>query len=335
MKRKLKFYWVDDDSSRQSRINSINNYRVKGGVPRANVSFIEAAGKKLDEIINEILRLPEPDLLLIDHFLNLRYQTGSPGISKGSTVAQIIRASWPSCPVIGITAAEKRSLIKWQGESVYDALYVVDSLRKNYSALFIAAYYFNVLKRSKPKNKEEIVRLLGVPDDDKQQLLSIMPDFLLQSDIGQVHRIFAWIKFELMDRAGFLLNKLWVATMLGIKEESMYKVERLFQSAVYKGLFSDSEDVRWWSSKVKRLLFAKVTAPQSRSTWELGHKLPRINSRDFSRCYKCEEKYPEIVAFTDKKRSTLKPMHLKCTYSDPSDKRKLYFQEYRIMKRGK
>lgn len=330
MTKRMEFYWIDDEVARQKRVNSINGFKMQGSIPRANVKFFDASNKEFNTLLNETQQAGEPSLILVDHFLRLKGTKGTPEIAKGTTFAQAIKNKWPSCPIVGVTAAVKRPRIKWQGENAYDELFEVDSLRDNYSSLFIIAHYFNLLVKEKPRNKEEISRLLVAPQDDKQQLLSIMPDFSLSTDIGQTHYIFNWVK-KLIDKPGFLLDKLWVATILGIKETSLDKVIRIFEPARYRGLFSNPIIPRWWSSQIKKILYQKISATTLKPTWELGHKLRGVASRDLAKCYKCDGKFPEVVAFTDRSHKTPKPMHLKCTYVDPSDKRELYFYEKRIM----
>lgn len=330
MRKKLIIYWVDDDLNRKRRVNSINQYKLLG-IPRASVKFIDASNKKFSDLINEIIKEGEPDLLLIDHFLDLIDNDSAEGISKGSTIAQIIKVSWPSCPIVGVTGAEKKSRINWRGKSIYDDLFEVDSLRNEYSALFIIAYYYKLLSVKKPRDKKGILALVDPPEDDIEQLLSIMPDFSIRKDLSQISSVYKWIRFKLMDNPGFLLERIWVATALGIKETSFHKVEKLFKLAEYKGIFSNPDKPKWWSSRIKKILYQKVKDESLKMTWELGHRLPNVVSRDHVKCYCCEEKYPEIVAFTDTTYEKAEPMHLRCTYDDPADKKKLYFYERRVM----
>lgn len=327
MSKKMKFIWIDDEAKRINRVDSIERYKVPS-IPMTKVDFVNATGRQIEEVIKDILNKEEPDLLIIDHFLDhgIKKSMGV-DISKGSAVAQIIREKWSSCPIIGITAAKKRPRIDWQRELAYDELYEFDSLTKHYSSLFVIAYYFKILLKKKPKNKDEVIELLKPPPDDTKQLFAVTPEFSLK----MVSKISRWVRHTLLNKPGFLYNKLWTATFLGIKENSFDKVSRIFEDAKYKGIFADPENPKWWPTKIREILYKKIKATNLKFSWELGHKLPRITSKDYSKCYVCSKEFPEIVGYTDETYIAQKPMHLRCTDSDPNEKKDLYFKERRIM----
>jgi hypothetical protein len=135
-----------------------------------------------------------------------------------------------------------------------------------------------------------------------------------------------------MSRAGFLYDKLWSATALGLNETGFDKVVDDFDSAKYKGVFYRDNDPRWWTSHLMSSLY-KICKPQSGElSWQVGRRLPSIKTQDYSRCYVCNNEFPETVAYLDSASSERRPMHLGCTVLHPRYKRELYFEDVRMLR---
>jgi hypothetical protein len=172
------------------------------------------------------------------------------------------------------------------------------------------------------------------PKEDRDRLKKIMPHELKSklNDPGFAYLLFKWIKFKFMERPGFLLDRLWTATILGIKEKSFSKVESLFEKAKYSGIFSGASNEVWWQSKTKKMLFETLSDQPEMLPWRLGHKLTGLTSEDIPLCHACRGKFPEIVAFTDETGKTSRPMHIKCTELHKDYESSLYFEDIRVMK---
>lgn len=136
-----------------------------------------------------------------------------------------------------------------------------------------------------------------------------------------------------IQKPGFLYDRLWTATTLGIKNESFKKVETLFEKARYKGIFSMQGDLktqRWWQSIIKKTLFSEVLDSDEVLPWNLGYKLRGLIKNDRSRCHSCGKENPEIVGYTDEDAKTAVPLHIGCSMPHPRFESSLYFEEIRM-----
>lgn len=134
-----------------------------------------------------------------------------------------------------------------------------------------------------------------------------------------------------MSRPGFLFDSLWIATLLGIKETSFHKVEKLFKSTLYTGIFSIESNPRWWKASVLAILSVKVK--ERGLSQEKGRKLDGIRRSDYSQCFVEPTEIPDTVAFEDETISSNRhPMSLKNTIPHPLYTDMLFFEQIRMMK---
>lgn len=326
MSNKLNIFWIDDDSSRKKESESLGN-RVK-----ANVDFISVEKQVLLDELNKILSKQMPDLILMDHRLN---DVKGSGIEAGSIAAEILREKWQDCPIVCITAVPLKD-IDLHKQSIYEAVFEIEKISEYDSTLLSIARSFQELQKKRPQDKDDFIGILKAPEDDRVRLESILPRELKNKEDYQdkslLLNISRWVRHTLTAKPGFLYDSLWTATLLGIKEESFKKVEKIFEDAKYNGIFADESNERWWQSKLKEILFSQFPDSDSVYPWELGRKLPGIQESDFSKCYKSGEEYPETVAYTDEKAKTREPMRLRYTVPHPNFEKLLFFEEIRMMK---
>jgi CheY-like chemotaxis protein len=297
-----------------------------------NVEFINVEDQLLSAKLVEILSREEPDLILMDHSL---HNVKDCSFNTGSTAAEVIREKWPECPIVCITAIELKD-IDLHKQSIYEDIFKFDTISSYDSRLVSIAESFRELKKNRPKNIDDFVEFLSVPEDDNLGLKSIIPKELKDKDAYEdkslLLTIYRWIRHILIEKPGFLYDKLWTATLLGIKEESFKKVEHIFEKAKYNGIFSDQRNERWWQSKVKEILYAELPDSDCVYPWELGHMLPGINEDDYSKCYYSGEDFPETVAYTGEDAKERAPMRLCYTVPHPNFESLLFFEEIRMMK---
>jgi len=174
--------------------------------------------------------------------------------------------------------------------------------------------------------------LLSPPDDEKNRLIDAFPESLkkLSLDASAASTFYHWVR-HLRDRAGFLYDELWAATIIGLNEGGFAKVRDLFEEAKYTGIFYLENDPTWWSSSLIDLLYKNVKPETEQFTWHLGRKLSDFGDEDFSVCFKCEKPFPETVAYLDRESSERYAMHLECTVLHPSYKKELFFEDVRMM----
>ena len=135
-----------------------------------------------------------------------------------------------------------------------------------------------------------------------------------------------------MKRPGFLYDREWTANLLGLSPKGFAKIEGLFVSAKYSGVFSQAADPRWWTLTVKEILFQTVRDAKTNLTWVVGQTLPGLERSDYSVCYVCKQPHPEILGYIDTSSEDRRPMHIRCTIPDPRFQSLLYYDDLRVMK---
>ncbi len=334
MSEKLNFIWIDDQESRITQNNYLDSNKL------IECEFIPVREEDLLKLLNdEIFPNEEPDLILIDHKLTdvkneLKF--------SGASYAKIIREQWPECPIVAVTAIV--NLIEdttFQQRESYDEILRGHQIKSKQNLLVAIARsnkeiarLNKYLKNNKPEHIIKLLKLLKSSKDDIDKLEMIIPENVILN-LGKKDLTFElskWIRKILFVRPGFLYDKLWTSTMLGIKETSFEKIEHFFTDAKYKGLYHNDDNVRWWQSKIKEILFSEFPDDEEYLPWKLGHNLDGVEDADHSLCHVCKDKYPETIAYTDMTMKKRAPMHIRCTKPNPYSPKMLYFEEIRIMR---
>jgi CheY-like chemotaxis protein len=317
----MKFIWIDDLTERKG---SAENLAAAMGI---DVDFLDVSDEASDKKLSELLNGEPPDLIIIDHNLE---EIESGIFKKGSTVAAFIRERWFEIPIISVSA--KIEDFDSQQRALYIDIFPFEDISKFYPQIMAIAQGFKALRENKPKNTEELLAVLGVPEDDKLNLTNILPTHLKQdfNDNSLIVEIAHWIKDMLFARPGFLYNKIWTSTLIGIQEDSFKKVEGIFEPSKYTGLFSNSNEERWWKSEVLSILYSMIE--EEIYSFVKGRHLPGIEPNDYSVCHASGEPFPETVAFTDS-TSDAREVPIKLKYADlhPDYETLLNFDDIRIM----
>jgi hypothetical protein len=331
----LKFIWIDDDNTRSKYFKkNLEAYRYEDGAKtyQAEVEFLSVQEKDTIKTIAENKKLfYRVDLVIIDHVLN---HTKDP-CRRGTTVAEVIREIVPLCPIIGVTAVEKKKYLNQNVFNNYEDLFFIGDVSESRSAIFVIAMTFKQLKNKRLNSLRAKINLFLPDDEDIQIFEKILPSDLnnLGFEKSYIRSIARWTLHELLSKPGLLYNRQWAANLIGIKESSFYKVEKLFYEAKYKGIFCNNEDPRWWKSKLKKILFKKVKNNNISRPWEAGHFLHGILKSDYSICYSCNRNLPETMGYLDTtEKSKLVPLHYQHSKPYPAFRNELFFDEIRIMK---
>jgi hypothetical protein len=254
MNPKLKFMWIDDDEARKK--SSLVLEKLLG----ISMEFVNLRGKFLRNELDGILSRPSPDLVLLDHRLDRVAESLIPkgSIATGSTVAEIIREKWLECPIVCVTAVEIEEVALHKRER-YEDVFRYSNMSQYYGTLLAIAHSFRLMKKNRPQNLNDLLNLLKAPMNDRVRLTEIAPKELKGEfeDKGILLSISKWVRHILMARPGFLYDRLWAATLLGIKEPSFGKIAGMFEKAKYTGIFSDSNFPLWWKSKMQEILYKK------------------------------------------------------------------------------
>jgi len=299
--RTLKFVWVDDQPKK------IEDYRK---VIEVGVEYLElTASIEAMEVRDELLTTMDswssrnqgrpPDLFIIDHVFN----TALPFRLNGSSVAHLLRNTFPRVPIVCVTAKyDDSSSFDQEDLSEYTALFLYKQLELHVEDLYVIARDFRKLSPVDADVRAHLIRSLKPPRRDREDLLRVLPEeFQDQKHVTTQHHMGRWICTVLLRRPGFLYDRLRIATLLGLTEAGFNKVEPLFAKALYRGVFATHRSPIWWVSEVYRLLFnaidnSRVSVPQI-----AGRALPGISPSDFSTCYvsKTTDPPPDAVVMTD------------------------------------
>ena len=317
----MDFKWIDDTPERANGANNL------ASALNVDVEFIDVSSEDSEERLSRLIHGKEPDLIIIDHNLE---DINSGVFKKGSTVATYIREKWFDCPIVSISANVED--VDSQQRALYIDLFPIERISQYYSNVLSIAQSFKGLKENRPSNVGNLLDQLGTPEDDRLNLVTVLPttlkhDFANKSLLVEIAQ---WIKLVLLKRPGFLLDQIWVSTLIGLRQESFLKVEHYFIEAKYKGYFANENEPRWWKSEVLTRIYELVDV--GNYPWEKGRFLPEISEQDFSVCHASQEPFPETVAFIDTAGDALQvPIKIKYSYLHPDYESLLNFEDIRLM----
>lgn len=326
MSTNLNFLWLDDNPKRYKDAENMATELS------ANINFIGLKDKKPDEELLKILSIAEPDLVLMDHSLE---QAENTAIRSGSSAAAIIREKWQYCPIVAVTATDLADM-DTRHRLAYEEIFQITCISKKYSKIKAIAEGFRAMKSNPPLAINDILKYLTVPEDEREKMTKVFPRELKENfhDKSLLLEIYRWCEFTLFKRPGFLYDRLWVSTLLGLNLDGFKQVEIKFESAKYQGVFANDSTERWWRSEVLSILGAETI--QGGLPWVLGRVLVNDNRDHFSHCFSSHEEFPETVAAVDETPDTdWQPMKLKHTDPHPFFEDMLFFDELRIMKGAK
>ena len=326
MKRKGQILWIDDYPQRSKRATDLED---GSGM---NVEFISVKGMNLEEELVRIRDNYKPDLVIIDHILD---KVSSDSLTRlGSTLAGLLRETWEQCPVFGITAVEKVSLIDNE-RYVYDELIEGDRFSEYVS--YIPKVVEGFKKCAKIRSLDGWIALLKAPKEEIERIRTCIPRGV-KTDVqkkGFPSRVYRWFRGKFYEMPGFLYDSDWVATFTGVKREAVKKYLKHFKSAKYEGVFNDPDDQRWWKAKLYEVIYRKCKDENAsyRASQDVANQVLRVKKQDRSKCYVCHKKWPETVAYVDESEgASTKQMHLGCTIAHPLYRYEPMFEEMRLMK---
>jgi hypothetical protein len=299
--KKLKFVWIDDQPRRIAPFKPIFLEGLQKPRLSASVEEICVEADLLKTLGNWVLSRASqaPDLFIIDHIFN----TALPFKLNGSSVAHLLRNTFPQTPMVCVTAQfDSPNLFDQEDLSEYTGVFVFSHLAQSIEDLFKIARDFPKLSFPKGDAREHLVDCLKPPERDRAELLLLLPEeFQSSNHPATQNRMGRWIYSLLLARPGFLYDELHVATLLGLTQAGFRKVIDMFVKARYKGVFAMESKPRWWVSEVHRILFSGK-GPESPSVPQIaGRNLPGIDAGDYSLCYvsKKTEPPPDTVALAD------------------------------------
>ena len=318
--------WIDDNTERQQLGQTLQD------TIDIKTDFVTVEGKNLKEEMLKLVSTQEPDLLIIDHVLDKAITED--WTKYGSTLANILREKgWETCPIIGVTAADKYVMVDIERYN-YDDLIQFE----NFSDY--VEYIPNIIegfeKCKKVDSIDKLINLLGTPEIEKERLTTSLPHNL-KTEITKKRfpsRVHHWFKNRFHKYAGFLLDTMWVATFIGVKNENIQEYLQQLETAKYNGIFDNPKSPRWWRVKLYESIFGNEE-PENiyKTTQEKACEKLNVQEVHKSECYACHDKWPEIMAYVDESdNADIKQMHLRCTTSHPNYSPEPTYEEISLMK---
>jgi hypothetical protein len=252
----------------------------------------------------------------------------------GSTLVGFLRERWEGCPFLGITAAGNVSKIDIEKDT-YDELIEGDKFSEYIRYIPYIAEGFK--KSAKADSIEKWIGWIKPPKEEIERIKCCIPHNA-KADIrkkGFANRIYRWFRNKFYSMPGFLYDKDWVATFIGVKREAISKYLRYFDEAKYTGIFSDPDNPRWWKATLYQVIYNKCKNENasSRSSQDVGNEVLKIKESDRSTCYVCKGKWPETIAYTYvSATANLEQMHLRCTLAHPLYQYEPMYEEIRMMR---
>jgi len=300
--KRLRFIWIDD----QKKKVEVYRRAIEAGVESAcaSITLIEVKADLLNVLSAwAVEEAPKsPDLIIIDHIYNMALPFGL----KGSSVAHLLRSKFPGVPIVCVTSMfDRPDSFDQEDISEYTALFLYQRLENHIEDLYAIAKDFRKLHSMSVPLREHFVACLKAPRRDKEDLLRILPEeFQDQKHTTTQHRAASWIFNVLLRRPGFLYDRTYAASLLGLTTSGFAKVEAQFEGAKYKGVFATHRDPRWWVSALRTVLFDLVDYDAPDLPQLAGRTLPGIKKADYSVCYVSKESFPppDAVVATDATR---------------------------------
>lgn len=323
----LNFIWIDDSPDRERDSKNLKAHFDSIGVPLTIEFVLLDKTKVVDDVINEITKNNEPDLIILDHSLT---NGNSTTYKTGSLVANYIHETWPGCPIISCTAVNL-SDFDLRTEKAYENIFESNRISTHYDTILAIANGFRHLKNQQSSTNDLFLNSLNAPETDLLKLKKVIPaEFLHQvNDNGLYSDWYKWCNNVLFARPGFLYDIKHTATLLGLTLEGFETIKDKFNDALYTGIFSTESNPTWWKSKVLNIL-SEITE-EINTPWVLGRKLTDITTL-YSKCYSSNEDFPEVLAAVDTSENTeWHPMKLKHTIAHPNFDNLIFFDEIRLM----
>jgi hypothetical protein len=316
----LRFVWIDDKKSKVEQYRPVIEAGVEG--QKTSLELIEVNSDllgRLNEWCSANKSRP-PDLIIIDHIFTMSLPFGL----KGSSVAHLLRSELPRVPMVCVTAMfDRANSFDQEDISEYTALFRYQHLNDRLEELSAIARDFPKLHPTTANAREHFISALKPPGRDRVDLNQILPDeFQSEQHTTTEHRVARWIFDVFLRRPGFLYDRLYAATLLGLTVNGFSKVENKFDRAKYKGVFATNSEPKWWSSAVRKLLYELAGEGSPDIPQYAGRSLPGISPADYSVCYVSKKTEPPPDAIVSADSTSSAKLHVvRRMYSDrnPSD----------------
>jgi len=331
----VKILYIDDDQT------ELKNYGIKfRDDPRTKDRFklITKNTPKNKGDYDALMKI-NPGLIFIDFELIKPDPNGDVIGISGVTLSAELRQKFPDVPIVLFTRKSVFKIndyldIKQTLSSLDDIIYKNEVFKPNSNladSLHELAVGFKKLRNLKPKNWGNLLKVIGAPESEYDNLKLADPPFYSGQDSKwSVSKAAKWIRDTLLYYPGILYDSVHAATLLGVSEEVFLKedIQEFFKRAKYSGIFSPPEG-RWWKSKLIEIANAKMK--KSETSFVLREGFPIYWQRtekkqvERSKCIYSGESPADWVCYILKK-----PVMIKYSLSYKPDSRPSVMDEARV-----
>jgi CheY-like chemotaxis protein len=317
----------DDQNERQSKAELLEEQTG------FTVQFVDLQNKEvIKEVEQAIAEFTTPKMVLVDHILDKAIADSV--IHKGTSIVPLLREQWPNAPIIAVTAAYEDCVNDINSE-VYEDVIPIEWFSRFVAYVPTVIGGYDELTQM-PHDMDSLFSLMNVPDSETEAIRTSVPSAMKRRD-GEPsfsHRVFRWFRRSFYRKPGFLLDRAWTALTVGVAKEHLSRYEDRILEAQYGGVFADPDDPRWWKARLYEYLLPDSRQRFSVSLCEAAKARLKISDSHASKCYRCGEKWPEVMGFVDEStvnETAAEPLHLRCSRSDARFTSEPFYEERRVM----
>ena len=278
-----------------------------------------------------------PKVLLIDFILSADIAPYGSSLALRIKEEQSKKPFIKKIPIVGISGVEEgnKELTEHREQEFIDVFDRTDLNDKTHAIFKIAEDYprlVDSMEKSQNSRGKLIANVLNISKESEDLFLNSLPsEFKKNWDSDTPHSLARWIWKVFLNEPGFLLNRLYAATLLGIKIDAFKEIENMFQEALYKSVFSIERQPRWWKENLTSILNNKVKSDKIMPVWKRGHSIDGIDEEDYAECSITGSTDTKLVpAYIDDDRDKLEPISYDLTVEDSEDSILVGFDAKRI-----
>lgn len=329
-------WWIDDDESRESQAQGLDEESDRLTVRPFLPEDI------MGRLMSDESDVSAPDLILTDWVLHQKSDFGGDGLS----VEGVIRGTLPEVPVYGFSAQyHDPSFERKRSERRFDRLFDLSDLTEPDAAARLISDIedYEQIGDVKGEGLDALLDLLGTPSSDRaDKLPTALPQEFTggipngeEYEAGGILRFARWVRGELLGTPGLLWDRKLTATKLGLAEEAFQAEYRnQFEDAGYRGIFASAVGPRWWRSDIIDILIdlSEDTDVDIQSPWRSGPEMLGADESEMAECEVCEEHYPETVGYLSIDDDEGFPVHYRCSVIEKT--RDGVFDDIRLIERS-
>ncbi|KOO15520.1 hypothetical protein AKJ18_11080 [Vibrio xuii] len=284
----------------------------------------------------------EYDLIIVDYMFEKSRSIFKTGISLYS----LIRSYTDTTPIylISVKNAPTNQIGDFE-------LFISDSLIEEHSALR-ADIESHIALRS-CRELGDILALIKSPEELNEDLETMLGTIIskpetdqAQSNTNQIPnkditeslnlKLFKWLARSLLRKEGPLVSTAGAAELLGVSTEYFDRNSSQFDNALYRGIFCQSFEKRWWVSLLEDYIYDFDDTENYLDSLPFKEAsallLGASNPKDFSTCVVCNERYPDgLGIITDGDRNELFHVHISCSTFNEALSQEAFFRNPRII----